>query len=33
METAEEINKLFFEIIIATDYEKNALELLKIKEK
>jgi phosphoribosylaminoimidazolecarboxamide formyltransferase / IMP cyclohydrolase len=29
METAEEINKLFFEIIIAEDYEINALELLK----
>jgi len=31
METAEEVNKLFFEIIIAPDYEKNALELLKAK--
>lgn len=30
-ETAEEINKLFFEIIIAPDYEKNALEILKSK--
>ncbi len=29
--TAEEVNKLFFEIIIAPDYEKNALELLKSK--
>lgn len=28
METAEEVNKLFFEIIIAPGYEKNALELL-----
>ncbi|HRY31745.1 MAG TPA: bifunctional phosphoribosylaminoimidazolecarboxamide formyltransferase/IMP cyclohydrolase [Bacteroidales bacterium] len=27
-ETAEEINKLFFEIILAPGYEKNALELL-----
>jgi phosphoribosylaminoimidazolecarboxamide formyltransferase/IMP cyclohydrolase len=31
METAAEVNKLFFEIIIAPDYEKNALELLKSK--
>jgi phosphoribosylaminoimidazolecarboxamide formyltransferase/IMP cyclohydrolase len=31
METAEEVNKLFFEIIIAPSYEKNALELLKSK--
>jgi phosphoribosylaminoimidazolecarboxamide formyltransferase / IMP cyclohydrolase len=31
LETAEEVNKLFFEIIIAPDYEKNALELLKSK--
>jgi phosphoribosylaminoimidazolecarboxamide formyltransferase / IMP cyclohydrolase len=30
-ETAEEINKLFFEIIIAGGYENNALELLKSK--
>jgi phosphoribosylaminoimidazolecarboxamide formyltransferase/IMP cyclohydrolase len=30
-ETAEEINKLFFEIIIAEGYENNALELLKSK--
>jgi len=30
-ETAFEINKLFFEIIIATDYENNALEILKSK--
>ncbi len=29
LETAEEVNKLFFEIIIAPGYEKNALELLK----
>ncbi|MFZ4399783.1 MAG: bifunctional phosphoribosylaminoimidazolecarboxamide formyltransferase/IMP cyclohydrolase [Bacteroidales bacterium] len=29
--TALEINKLFFEIIIATDYENNALEILKSK--
>lgn len=29
--TAQEINKLFFEIIIAPDYEKNAIELLKSK--
>lgn len=29
--TAEEMNKLFFEIIIAPDYEKNALEILKSK--
>jgi phosphoribosylaminoimidazolecarboxamide formyltransferase/IMP cyclohydrolase len=31
LETANEVNKLFFEIIIAPDYEKNALELLKSK--
>jgi phosphoribosylaminoimidazolecarboxamide formyltransferase / IMP cyclohydrolase len=31
MDTAEEVNKLFFEIIIAPCYEKNALELLKSK--
>ncbi len=31
METAEEMNKLFFEIIIAPGYENNALELLKSK--
>jgi phosphoribosylaminoimidazolecarboxamide formyltransferase / IMP cyclohydrolase len=31
METAGEVNKLFFEIIIAPGYEKNALELLKSK--
>jgi phosphoribosylaminoimidazolecarboxamide formyltransferase / IMP cyclohydrolase len=31
METAIEINKLFFEIIIAEGYENNALELLKSK--
>jgi phosphoribosylaminoimidazolecarboxamide formyltransferase/IMP cyclohydrolase len=30
-ETAEEINKLFFEIVIAEGYENNALELLKSK--
>ncbi|MDA3906097.1 MAG: bifunctional phosphoribosylaminoimidazolecarboxamide formyltransferase/IMP cyclohydrolase [Bacteroidales bacterium] len=30
-ETAEEINKLFFEIILAPDFEKNALEILKTK--
>lgn len=30
-ETAKEINKLFFEIIIAPSYEKNALALLKSK--
>jgi phosphoribosylaminoimidazolecarboxamide formyltransferase/IMP cyclohydrolase len=30
-ETAQEVNKLFFEIIIAPDYENNALELLKSK--
>ena len=30
-ETAEEINKLFFEVIIAPDYENNALEVLKLK--
>jgi len=31
METAGEVNKLFFEIIIAPEYENNALELLKSK--
>jgi len=31
METAGELNKLFFEILLAPDYEKNALELLKSK--
>lgn len=31
LETALEVNKLFFEIIIAPDYENNALELLKSK--
>jgi len=31
LETAEEVNKLFFEIIIAPDFENNALELLKSK--
>ncbi len=30
-ETALEVNKLFFEIILAPDYEKNALESLKTK--
>jgi phosphoribosylaminoimidazolecarboxamide formyltransferase/IMP cyclohydrolase len=30
-ETAQEINKLFFEILIAPSYEKNALEILKSK--
>lgn len=30
-ESAEEINKLFFEILIAPDFEKNALELLQSK--
>lgn len=30
-ETAKEVNKLFFEIIIAPGFEKNALELLKSK--
>ncbi len=30
-ETALEINKLFFEVIIAPDYEKNALDILKQK--
>ncbi|NVO01612.1 MAG: bifunctional phosphoribosylaminoimidazolecarboxamide formyltransferase/IMP cyclohydrolase [Bacteroidetes bacterium] len=29
--TAEEINKLFFEIIVAPGYENNALEILKVK--
>lgn len=29
--TAEEINKLFFEVILAPGYEKNALEILKSK--
>ncbi|HCQ29324.1 MAG TPA: bifunctional phosphoribosylaminoimidazolecarboxamide formyltransferase/IMP cyclohydrolase PurH, partial [Flavobacteriales bacterium] len=27
--TAEEINKLFFEVIIAPDYDEDALEILK----
>jgi phosphoribosylaminoimidazolecarboxamide formyltransferase / IMP cyclohydrolase len=31
IETAEEINKLFFEILIAPEFEKNALEILKSK--
>jgi len=31
METAEEMNKLFFEILLAPGFEKNALELLKTK--
>jgi phosphoribosylaminoimidazolecarboxamide formyltransferase/IMP cyclohydrolase len=31
LETAEEMNKLFFEILIAESYEENALELLKSK--
>ena len=31
IDTAHEVNKLFFEIIIAPDYENNALELLKSK--
>jgi len=30
-ETAEEINKLFFEIVIAPSYEKNTLNILKVK--
>ena len=30
-ETADEINKLFFEIIIAPSYEKNAIDILKLK--
>ena len=30
-QTAQEINKLFFEIILAPSYEKNALEILKAK--
>ncbi len=30
-ETAKEINKLFFEIILAPGYEKNTLEILKVK--
>ena len=30
-ETAKEINQLFFEIIIAPNYEKNSLEILKVK--
>jgi len=29
--TAEETNKIFFEVILAPDYEKNALEILKSK--
>jgi len=31
LEAAEEINKLFFEIILAPDFEKNALKVLKTK--
>ena len=31
MATAEELNKLFFEILLAPEYEKNALEVLKSK--
>lgn len=31
IETAEEINKIFFEVIIAPDYNKDALEILKQK--
>ena len=31
LETAQEINKLFFEIILAPDFEKSALEILKTK--
>lgn len=31
LQTAEEVNKLFFEIILAPGYENNALELLKSK--
>lgn len=31
LETAQEINKLFFEIILAPDYDNNALETLKSK--
>ena len=31
METANEINKLFFEIIISPSYEKNVLDILKLK--
>ncbi|MEI7492376.1 MAG: bifunctional phosphoribosylaminoimidazolecarboxamide formyltransferase/IMP cyclohydrolase [Bacteroidota bacterium] len=31
METAGELNKLFFEILLAPEYEKNALEVLKSK--
>ena len=31
LETAEEINKIFFEVIIAPSYKKEALEILKIK--
>jgi len=31
IETAEELNKLFFEILLAPEYEKNALDLLKSK--
>jgi phosphoribosylaminoimidazolecarboxamide formyltransferase/IMP cyclohydrolase len=30
-QTAEEVNKLFFEIIIAPSFEKNTLDILKIK--
>lgn len=32
-ETAEEINKIFFEVIIAPDYQSDALEILKQKKK
>ena len=31
LETAEEIDKIFFEVIIAPSYNKNALEILKRK--
>ncbi|HPQ09544.1 MAG TPA: bifunctional phosphoribosylaminoimidazolecarboxamide formyltransferase/IMP cyclohydrolase [Bacteroidia bacterium] len=31
LETAKEINKLFFEVLIAPDYDKDALEILKSK--
>jgi len=31
LETAEELNKLFFEILLAPEYEANALEILKSK--
>ena len=33
LETAEEINKLFYEVLIATDFSEEALELLKTKSK